>query len=95
VKRGDWEFEWDPEKARANLRKHGVSFFEATIAFLDEHALDLQDRAHPDRLVLIGYSEQLRLLFTVFVELHATCIRIISARRATREERREYERRRK
>jgi len=90
VQLGGFTFEWDPEKARENLRKHGVT--EAATVYLDVEALDLQDRAHHDRHVLIGHSDRARLLFTVFAEIHETRIRIISARRATPEERKDYAR---
>jgi uncharacterized DUF497 family protein len=95
VKRGGWEFEWDPEKARANFHKHRVTFTEAATVFADPYALDLVDRIHPGREVLIGHSERERLLYTVYVEVHGKVIRIISARRATPQERREYERQQK
>jgi uncharacterized DUF497 family protein len=84
-------FEWDPRKAAGNQRKHGVSFGEAATCFADPLALLLEDKAEPDRAVLIGVSARERLLFTVFVELDDERIRIISARRATRHERRYYE----
>jgi uncharacterized DUF497 family protein len=92
VKRGDYEFEWDPEKAHANFRKHGVAFTEAVTVFADPYAVDRVDLAHPGREVLIGYSEQERLLCTVYLEIHGNVIRIISARRASPSERRKYER---
>ena len=53
----DVHFEWDPTKARANLRKHGVSFEEAQTAFADEFALVVEDRVHSeteDRFILLG-----------------------------------------
>jgi uncharacterized protein len=84
-------FGWDPEKARTNLAKHGVSFAEAATAFADPLALLLSDEVHRERGILVGQSEAARLLFTVYVELHEDLIRIISARRATSYERRRYE----
>jgi uncharacterized protein len=95
VKRGGYEFDWDEEKERANVRKHGVSFTEAATVFGDPHAMYLVDRTHPEREVLIGLSTTSRLLFTVYVEVHANVIRIITARRTTPRERREYENRQK
>lgn len=83
--------EWDPSKAATNKRKHGVSFQEACTCFADPSALLLDDKAHPERLVLIGVSERDRVLFTVFAELADDGIRIISARKATKHERRRYE----
>ncbi len=90
-----YEFEWDEEKERANVAKHGVSFTEAVTVFDDPLALSLVDRTHPEREVLIGQSTASRLLFTVYIEVHATRIRVITARRTTPHERREYENRQK
>jgi uncharacterized DUF497 family protein len=84
-------FTWDPEKARINKAKHGVSFAEAATTFADPLALLLEDQVYADRGILIGQSEAARLLFTVYVEIHEDSIRIISARRATSRERRRYE----
>jgi len=93
-----YELEWDPAKARANLDKHGVSFEEAAGIFLDPHASSLFDRAHADRedrWVTLGAARSGRLLVTIhtFQELSEDRfrIRMISARRATRQERRTYE----
>ena len=85
------DFEWDPAKAASNKRKHGVSFEEALTCFHDPLALLLEDRGHAERLVLVGVSTRSRVVFTVFAELDADRIRIISARRATRQERSRYE----
>lgn len=84
-------FEWDPGKAAANVRKHGVSFEEAAECFVDPLALVVDESRHPERLILIGVSKRRRLIFTVYAEREAATIRIISARRATRLERRHYE----
>jgi uncharacterized DUF497 family protein len=85
-------FIWDPVKATANLKKHGVSFDEATGAFGDPHAQYEPDPGHPERGRLIGTSRSHRLLFVVHVELLDTAeTRIISARKADRKERRRYE----
>lgn len=86
-------FEWDPEKARRNLTKHRVSFAEAESAFADEHAREMPDPEHSwteERFVLIGRSFAGRLLVVVFTE-RGDSIRIISAREATRYERKAYE----
>jgi uncharacterized DUF497 family protein len=86
-------FEWDREKARANLSKHGVSFEEAMQAFLDPLSVTILDPDHSegeDRFVLLGESRSGRLLVVVHTE-RGTAIRVISARRATRRERRAYE----
>jgi uncharacterized DUF497 family protein len=87
-------FSWDEEKARENLRKHGVFFEEASSAFADENARMKHDPEHSmeeDRFLLLGFSARWRVL----VVCHAyrrndEVIRIISARRATRNERRQY-----
>ena len=68
----DLRIEWDSAKARANLRKHGVSFEEAETAFLDDYALVLPDPDHSssdeERLVLIGLSSALRVLSVIYCE---------------------------
>lgn len=84
------EFEWDEDKARANERKHGVSFSEAMAAFLDNRAFSAPDKEHPDRFILIGMSLKLRLLFVVSAE-RGDRIRIISARKASPAQRKVYE----
>jgi hypothetical protein len=85
-------FEWDPKKARANRRKHGVSFEEAAECFADPLAMILEDPKRPEHAILIGESSSCRLVFTVFVErLRGEIIRIVSARKVTRAERRRYE----
>jgi uncharacterized DUF497 family protein len=87
------EFEWDAEKAEANLRKHRVSFEEASTVFGDPLALIFDDEAHSldeFREIIIGHSDRNRLLLVSFTE-RSPKIRIISARRATKTERRDYE----
>ncbi|MDE0323462.1 MAG: BrnT family toxin [Candidatus Poribacteria bacterium] len=87
------EFQWDTHKARENLRKHSVSFQEATTVFSDFFSLTIPDPLHSqweERLVTIGYSEKQRLLIVVHTE-RGDVIRIISARNATSYERRTYE----
>jgi len=90
-------FEWDPRKNAANQRKHGVSFEEAHTVFLDDRALFIEDPDEDEqenRFVLIGLSAALRTLVVCHCYREAdSVIRIISARRAHREERRDYERR--
>ena len=87
-------FEWDPRKAAANLRKHGVSFTEAETVFMDEHGLLLEDPDHSateDRFLLLGLSAALRLLVVAHTyRAGDTVIRLISARRAEPHERRQY-----
>lgn len=86
-------FEWDPVKARTNLQKHGVSFREAVSAFMDVLSVTILDRDHSDeeeRLLLLGCSEEGRLLVIAHTD-RGDRIRIISAREANRQERRQYE----
>ncbi len=88
------EFEWDELKAAANLRKHGVSFEEAKTVFNNVLALIFNDEANSikeRREIIIGHSQNNRLLLVSFTERYHT-IRIISARLATRREREDYER---
>lgn len=87
------KFEWDTAKAKANVRKHGVSFDEAGSAFLDQLALSGPDPDHSmdePRYITFGMSSLGRLL-AVFHTHRPGVIRIISARRVTRAERKLYE----
>ena len=88
-------FEWDPGKAAANLAKHGVSFDEASTAFGDPLGRVVPDPRHSvgeERLALLAVSLRGRLLAVMFTERErGEVIRIISARLATRHERRDYE----
>jgi uncharacterized DUF497 family protein len=87
-------FTWDPRKAAANKRKHGIDFAEAATAFADPLSLTIPDPDHSeaeDRFLLVGLSVRERLLVVVHVERAADEIRLISARRATRRERAQYE----
>ena len=86
-------YEWDPTKATANFRKHKVSFAEAASVFLDPLALTFSDPDHSDeevREITIGISSRQRALFVSHCEREGR-IRMISARRATRKERVQYE----
>lgn len=86
-------FEWDRKKAESNARKHAVTFDEAATAFGDPLALLMSDPDHSlaeERYTLLGMSNQQRLLVVSFVE-RSPRTRLISARRATRRERRRYE----
>ena len=86
-------FEWDIEKADANLKKHGVSFDEATTVFGDPLSLTIQDPLHSNeenRFITTGFSEAQRQLVVVHAD-RSDKIRIISARSATPGERRRYE----
>jgi len=85
-------YEWDPAKAAANLRKHRISFVEAASVFLDPMALTFGDPDHSDeedREITIGVSTKRRVLF-VSHAARGNRIRIISVRKATRKERRQY-----
>jgi uncharacterized DUF497 family protein len=87
------QFEWDEAKAKQNRRKHGVSFEEASTVFADALALTIDDPLHSDeedRFVTLGESDRRRVLVVVFTE-RGDKIRIISARVATRWERKDYE----
>jgi uncharacterized DUF497 family protein len=86
-------FEWDHRKAELNLRAHGVSFREATTVFSDPLALTISDPDHSTtemRFVDVGLSHLGRLLVVSYTE-RGDRIRIITARDATRNERRQYE----
>jgi len=86
------EFAWDDAKAKANLRAHGVSFELAKAVFKDPFAVELVDDREDygeERFVIIGMAERKALLFVAFTEREEG-IRIISARRATRDEQNHY-----
>ena len=87
------KFEWDPKKAAANLRKHGVSFEEAATCFEDPSACYLRNEAtsYEDRLILIALSSKRRVLLVVHAEVGRDAIRIISARKASPAQRRIYD----
>ena len=87
------EFQWDPAKAIVNLRKHGVAFEEATTAFADALSLTIADPLHSEgepRFVLLGRSQTGRMPAVVHTDRGDT-IPLISARIATRMERRTYD----
>ena len=87
------EFEWDNWKAEENLRRHGICFPEASTVFSDFLSLTIPDPLHSEaeeRLIILGYSEKQRLLVVVHTE-RGDVIRIISARKATTHERKDYE----
>ena len=86
-------FTWDPRKARANLRAHGVSFHEATTIFADGLSMTIPDPDHSwdeERWVTVGVSLSGRLLVVCHTEVDPL-IRIITVREATPHERRQYE----
>lgn len=90
----DLRFVWDARKARENERKHKVTFEEAQTVFLDDHALLVADPDHSDdedRFLLLGVSSRLRVLTVCHCYRETeSVIRIISARKADRAEKREY-----
>ena len=92
----DIRFDWDRTKAALNRRKHGVSFEEAQTVFYDENAIEFFDPDHSereDRFIMLGLSFTLRLLVVCHCVREAqSVIRIISARRATRHEAKQYRR---
>lgn len=95
---GELEFTWDPRKDKANQKKHGVSFGEASTCFYDEQAIHFFDPDHSeeeDRFILLGVSFKLRVLVVChcFRE-DESVIRMISARKANNSEEQEYWRRR-
>ena len=89
-------FEWDESKNRGNHRKHGVWFDEAQTIFFDEHAVEFYDDVHSeweDRFLLLGVSTKLRVLLVCHcLRGEGSVIRIISARKATKNELGQYPR---
>jgi len=86
-------FEWDSDKAKRNIKIHNVSFDEASTVFKDILSLTIYDPIHSnkeDRFVLIGNSFKNRLIIVIFTERNDK-IRIISARKAIKNERKQYE----
>lgn len=86
-------FEWDEEKAKANLKKHRVGFDEATTVFADPLSITIHDPDHStdeQRYIDIGSSDQGRVLVVIYAE-RGSNIRIISCRKAIRSERKLYE----
>ena len=88
-------FDWDLDKAKENEKRHGVTFMEARTAFADEHSQIYDDEEHSDteeRFILIGYSKNTRLLIVCHCYRNGDDVtRIISARKATSQERKKYE----
>ena len=90
------QFKWDENKNRKNKREHGVSFEEAQTVFLDENAIRFFDPDHSeeeDRLLMLGISFKLRVLVVCHCyRENDEVIRLISARKADKEECKDYER---
>jgi uncharacterized DUF497 family protein len=93
------EFRWDETKEKANIRKHGVSFGEARTVFFDENAVQFFDPDHSEsegRFILLGLSFKPRVLVVCHCYRESeTVVRLISARKADKDEEHEYWRRRK
>jgi hypothetical protein len=93
----DVEFTWDQGKARSNERKHGIAFEEAVTVFVDENALLIPDPEHSsgeERFLILGMSFKLRILIVCHCyRQQEEIVRIISARKASRSERKQYEQR--
>lgn len=92
-----YNFEWDPVKAKSNLKKHGISFEEASEIFLDPLQLSMPDNEHSEqeeRWITLGNTQahKLRLVVHTFITYHQdqVTVRIISARPATRHEQKQY-----
>jgi uncharacterized DUF497 family protein len=89
------KFEWDPDKAASNLSKHRVRFAEAVTVLEDQAALSMSDdTADEDRFAAVGMDSLGRILVVIYA-VRGARIRIISARRATKRERSQYERKRR
>lgn len=91
-----FRFEWDLAKAWRNLQKHGITFDEAATVFEDRLAVVFDDPEHSSnevREIVVGHSVLERLLVVSFVQTAPNAIRLISSRKATRSETREYEER--
>ena len=88
------EFEWDVEKSKSNHKKHGISFEEARSVFSDDFAVQFYDdknSTEEDRFLMLGYSNKSKLLVICHCERNSgKTIRIISARKATKNERKHY-----
>jgi uncharacterized protein len=90
----DLKFEWDKRKEKSNIKKHNISFEEARTVFFDENAIQFFDPDHSndeDRFIMLGMSFKLRVIVVChcFRETD-TVIRIISARKADKNEEQEY-----
>lgn len=84
-------YEWDPNKAKSNFKKHGVKFSDAVGVFEDEQAITIDDENEKeDRFVTIGMDFLSRILVVVYT-FRDIVIRIISARKATKQEKKMYE----
>ena len=88
------KFEWDPDKAASNLKKHRIGFDEASTVFGDPLAFIFDDEDHSQdeqREIIIGHSIMQRIILVSYTERGQDLIRIISARQTTTRERKDYE----
>jgi len=89
-------FEWDDKKSKINIKKHGITFEEAVSVFYDDKAIEFYDEEHSeweDRFLMLGLSDKLNLLLVCHCYREPKGrIRIISARKATKNESKHYER---
>lgn len=86
-------FEWDDDKARANIKKHGIDFETAARVFADENRLEIYDEEHSedeDRYITIGMIDNVACVVMVVYTERGEAVRLISARKATSQERRMY-----
>lgn len=93
----NYHFEWDPKKAASNKKKHGINFEKATAVFKDENAISIFDEEHSDkeeRWITIGLDPETKVLVVIHtyitLEQDAVKIRIISARKANKNEEKQY-----
>jgi uncharacterized DUF497 family protein len=88
------DFEWDDKKSKTNIKKHGISFEEATTVFYDEQAIEFYDDEHSeweDKFLMLGLSNKLNLLIVCHCYRESNNkIRIISAKKATKNESKYY-----
>lgn len=87
-------FEWDDEKEQINIKKHGIDFETASYVFHDENRIEIYDELHSeyeDRYITIGMIDKITCIaMVVYTERGTDIVRIISARKATQKERRNY-----
>lgn len=87
------QFEWDDNKEKINLSKHGIDFSTAALVFQDENRIEFYDKAHSedeDRYITIGQINGVAIIAMVVYTERENTIRLISARKATSQERRRY-----
>ena len=87
------QFEWDDEKEKINIRKHGIDFTTAARVFKDENRLEIYDEAHSDtedRYITIGVIDEVTYIVMVVYTERGETVRLISARKATEQERKMY-----